>query len=183
MFTDTTNLACNAACIFVIVGLAFQLKCREMWKPILKHLSENNGMKHTDDPHWAGIVSHLCWILGVVVFTMGMVGLNLSLGLPAPLAITAAIQAPMISLAYMVLVGSSPMGLPGVYGPPIPPRIMLCIAEMVIIYAFVQNSQAGAYDGQPMEVFYGMTAIAAVVPQLTSLIHRSTVAKSVQKTA
>lgn len=119
----------------------------------------------------------------MLVFTLGMVGLNLSLGLPAPLAITAAIQAPMISLAYMVLVGSSPMGLPGVHGPPMPPRIMLCIAEIAIIYAFVQNSQAGAYDGQPMEVFYGMTAVAAVVPQLTSLIHRSTVAKSVQKTA
>lgn len=180
---DTSNLACNAACIFVLVGLVFQLKCRVMWQPIIQHLAAHNGMAHTDDPHWAGIVSHCCWILGVIVFTLGLVGLNLSLGLAAPLALTAAVQAPMVSLAYMVLVGSSPMGLPGVRGPPMPPRIMLCIAEIVMFYAFVKNSQAGSYTGEPLNVFYGMTAVAAAVPQLTSLVHRSAVAKSVQKKA
>ena len=34
MFEDTSNLACNAACIFVLVGVVFQLKCRVMWRPI-----------------------------------------------------------------------------------------------------------------------------------------------------
>ena len=89
----------------------------------------------------------------------------------------------MVSLAYMVIVGSSPMGLPGVHGPPIPPRIMLCIAELAMVYAFVKNSQAGTYDHEPLNVFYGSAAVAAAVPQLTSLVHRSAVAKSVAKTA
>ena len=180
---DTTNLACNASCIFVLVGLVFQLNCRKMWKPLIKHLVEHNGMQHADDRHWAGIVSHTCWILGVVVFTTGMIGAGLSLGLTAPLAVTAAIQAPMLSLLYMVVVGASPMGLPGVHGPPIPPRILLSIAEVIICYALFQNMTSGAYDDQPMSMFYGMTAVSAAVPQITSLVHRSAVAKSVQKSA
>jgi hypothetical protein len=68
-------------------------------------------------------------------------------------------------------------------GPPIPPRIMLCIAELAMVYAFVKNSQAGTYDHEPLNVFYGSAAVAAAVPQLTSLVHRSAVAKSVAKTA
>ena len=183
MFEDPSNLACNAACIFVLVGVVFQLKCRVMWRPIVQHLKDHHAMAHTDDVHWGGLVSHSMWILGVIVMTLGLVGLNLSLGLSAPLAITAAVQAPMASLAYMVIVGSSPMGLPGVHGPPIPPRIMLCIAELAMVYAFFKNAQAGMYDKENLNVFYGMTAVSAAVPQLTSLIHRSAVAKSVQKTA
>ena len=97
----------------------------------------------------------------------------LACGLPPALAAFAGAQAPLLQLARVVVVGTSPVGLPNVAGPPMAPRVILVCMELVMLYATVANFSAGVYDDVPRATFFGLTAAAAAVPQLIGAKHRA----------
>ncbi len=73
----------------------------------------------------------------------------------------------------VVVVGTSPVGLPNVAGPPMVPRVIRVCMELVMLYATITNYSNGLYDGVPRATFFGLTAAAAAVPQLIGAKHRA----------
>ena len=78
-----------------------------MWFPILQAHNNRNFVEVKAFTFWAALVSHYCFVLGMVLFGFGALCAGLALGLPPALAACAGAQAPLLQLARVVVVGPS----------------------------------------------------------------------------
>lgn len=176
-----SQLAIQGSCVFALVGTVFMLNCKKMWRHIHDaNLKSFNVSKVDEDvaKMFGGLVSHVCFVLGFLLFALGMVGVGLYLNLTPPLAITAAIQAPMSQLLFMSVLKKSPTGHPDVPGPPLVPKIILTLVECVSVYATYQNISAGVYNPELLKTFQMLVCVAIAVPSAIGFLHRSSKAKS-----
>ena len=167
----------HAASFLGLVGIVFMLTCHVMWHPLFAAATQRHKLEHKLDSKefafWSAAMTHCCFVLGMIAFGFGFTSACMAVGLPAPLAVFSGMQAPMSQLAYMVINGQSPIGLPDVHGPPIVPRVILIIVEFFMIYATYQNASAGVYDSSTMNRWLVAIAISLVIPNVIAMKHRA----------
>ena len=176
-----SELAIQGSCVFVLVGTVFMLNCKKMWRHIYSANLKTFNISKTDEnvtKMFGGLVSHTCFVLGFILFALGMVGVGLYLNLTPSLAIMAAIQGPMSQLLYMSVLKQSPTGHPDVPGPPLAPKIILTLVECVSIYGTYQNISAGVYNPELLRTFQILACVAIAVPSAIGFLHRSGKLKS-----
>ena len=178
-----SELVLQGSCVFALVGTVFMLTCKKMWKHIYKANLKTFGVEKKESDGelerlFGGLVSHCCFVLGFILFALGMVGIGLSLHLTPSLAMMAAIQGPMSQLLFMAMLRKSPTGHPDVPGPPLVPKVILSVVECVSIYGTYQNIQAGVYDPELLKTFQILVLIAIGVPSAIGFFHRNAKSKS-----
>jgi len=171
---DLEKYALTATCVWSFVGFMFMLNCRKMWNNIATAPSWEGALDLSSPgfKRMSALVSHCCFIIGIIVFSLGSVCIGLRLKLPAPIAVFVGTTGIVSQLLYMVVVGESPIGLPDVHGPPVPARIILFIIIAVQSYAFFTNMSEGVYDDVDFTKVAGLGAFAFGVPNAIALKQR-----------
>ena len=161
-------------------GLVFMLNCRKLWTSIFEQDffrkavgSGDSLVKSEAFVHWAAMLSHMAFILGALAFALGTTALGLALALPPALALLAGLSGIMGQLFYMVVNAHSPMGLPGISGPPVPARVVLVVIELALIANAVSGFASGLYAGVDTKTLAGLCAYSLALPWLIAAKHRA----------
>ena len=137
----------NGSCLLALVGVGFMSQCRKLWTPIMNTKSwAAEGV--VPDAHnkafirWAALASHMAFIIGMMAFSFGVNNIGNAIGLPPALSVFAGMSAAVPQLLFMGVTGTSPMGLPDVYGPPVPARISAAIVWCLLAANYFINKDA-----------------------------------------
>ena len=119
---------------------------------------------------WSALASHMSFIVGMLMWSMGCICAGLALEFPPALAILAGFSSAIVQLFFMVLFRTSPMGMPEVDGPPIPARILLIIIESTLIFNAYTGFSSGTYSNLK---FFGLfVTYCVMVPVAVAKKHR-----------
>lgn len=176
MSNELESYALASAGVLTFVGFMFMVKCRVMWHNICLSNPWTGIVQKTPSDcftMWGALVSHVCFVVGMVSFGFGIVSLGLYLDYPPALAIFAGSTGIMAQLFYMVIFGRSPMGLPGVHGPPIPARVILVLVQLFQFYAFFTNVTKGVYKNVHMRSYAAFLGFAICLPMVIAAHHRA----------
>ena len=190
------NFAQYASCFYALIGLVFMLNCR---KVPMKFVTENKAMQgvnlaNDDVKRMYGFACHVFFILGCMTFAFGITNVCLCSSLfgetlaaegNLALAVTPGIGSVFGMVAFMMVRGFGITGVPGLNGPPLPAKIILCIVKLTIVANAIVQLEAGGsmhpalgVDGVPGGVnpvlrdFAAMYLVAVLVPQLIAAKHR-----------
>jgi len=158
----------NGSCLLALVGVGFMSQCRKLWTPIMNTKSwAAEGV--VPDAHnkafirWAALASHMAFIIGMMAFSFGVNNIGNAIGLPPALSVFAGMSAAVPQLLFMGVTGTSPMGLPDVYGPPVPARISAAIVWCLLAANYFINKDALYAAVHPSKVL-GLVGFAVGVP-------------------
>ena len=146
-------------------GILFMVKNEE---------TVNNAVgeaKFTLNAQGLKLASYYLFLLGMTLFTLGMYSVGLAVELPIPLAACAAVSGPISVLIFMGIAKTSITGIPGIAGPPLPPRIALVIVALILN----GNAIAVFMDGTAVawSTFFAVYVAAVGVPHAVGFKHRS----------
>merc|ERR1719478_161224 len=110
-----------------VPGMIFMLKN--------KHTVDNAigeaGFESDKNPKMFAIAAYYLYLLGMVLFTLGMFFLATTLEVPPALGIAAVVGGPISILIWMPVMKMGITGIPGIMGPPMPARIALIVIGVV----------------------------------------------------
>lgn len=166
------TLATCAACVPVLIGVFFMWSCT---KQPLK-IGNNNPVYATIDLTtresklmliW---VMHCLFMLGVVAWSFGtlVIGCVEFWPLPPVICVTPPVTALFFVGMYMAIHGEGIVGMPKVYGPPMPVSVMVAVATLILNWNLMRFLTVLG-NPVPLCVFYFVTV---AFPQLLAYMNR-----------
>ena len=126
----------------ILIGLAFMSGGRDALADDFANLPKLKGQSCTGEV--GAWMVHLIYFGGMCCWGWAITTLGLALQYEAPLAVAAGFIAWDSGFLYMLFTGSSPMGFPGFYGPPLPLQILFGVASASSITSVALKIMAGA---------------------------------------
>ena len=161
------TLALIFACFMGVPGVLFMIKNTET----AKNAEKEAGFSL--DASGLALASYYLFLTGMVLFSVSMLTLGITIGLPAPLAVTAALSGPLTILGYMAIMKVSITGIPGIAGPPMPARIALLVIGTVLHANVIMHIFDGDITGLEWEKFIAVYFVALCAPHMVAMKHRS----------
>ena len=121
------------------------------------------------------LAAYYLFLVGMVLFAISMLTLNLTIGVSPPLAVTAALSGPISVLLFMAIMKTSITGIPGIMGPPLPARVVLIVIGAILNINVIMHIFDGDVDALEWEKFAGLYILAVGVPHLVGAKHRAAV--------
>ena len=152
--------------ILMVPGILFMLKNVDLVKTAVADAKITSA-----SPEMIGIGAYYLYLAGMSITALGAYSLELAMGVPPPLAATAAVSGPLSVLIYMAVAGHSITGIPGVTGPPLPGKIIIGVVGLTLNTNAVMMIMEGAGSLVPFASVY---VFLIAVLHLIAFKHRST---------
>eukprot|EP00392_Amoebophrya_sp_AT5.2_P005219 g5228.t1 len=172
------------ACGILLLGLVFQLACRKIPLENAKLPAISEVLK-PGTPEFGvafGLLGHALFIVGMIAYSLALLILGLALKLAPELAVFPAFATIVSWLWFMKIMKISPVGVPGIAGPPIPALIINSIIVLVILINLIVNwewletvseAKDDFPDFSPLARFI-LVSVLPVVSHLIAFKHRQT---------
>ncbi|CAD7936032.1 unnamed protein product [Amoebophrya sp. A25] len=170
------------SCAVMIIGIAFLMKCREI--PIqafeMPHVRKVIDLNSAQFGVAAALCAHMLFVVGVLAWGLGLLCLGLALRLVPELAVFPTFLNLFVFLAYMKIFRQSPMGVPGITGPPLPAIIinvtvtMYLLINLIVNQEYLFDASKAEYDFKNFsaEGRFALCLVLAFFPQLAGFKHR-----------
>ena len=163
------TIALSFGVLMGVPGLLFMVKNKDT----VKNAIDEAGFGSKYNTEMLAIASYYLFLAGMMLFGISMMILGLDLGLPAALAVCAALGGPLSVLGFMAITKQSITGIPGISGPPLPARIALIVIGSVININAIMHGIDGADSAATWIKFFSLYVVAVAVPHLVGFKHRS----------
>ena len=160
-----------AACFPVILGIVFMVNARKELAEVFKPSAIPKGNK--DQAFFAGAITHLMFILGIIVHSMGVMNLALGIGYPVQLALLPPFATLATLLVFMAVTRTGICGAPGFNFPPVPGVIGLPIILGTLLYNAYTNWDSYGLTDYETTVLAALVAAPVLISQGLGAWHRS----------
>jgi len=166
------TLALIFACFMGLPGLLFMAKNKDT----VKNAEKEAGFSL--DASGLALASYYLYLTGMALFAIAILVLGITIGLPPPLAVPAALSGPLTILGYMAIMKVSITGIPGIAGPPMPARIALLVIGTVLHANVIMHIFDGDITALEWEKFIAVYITGLCAPHMIAMKHRSAAASS-----
>ena len=162
------SVTMGVSCLLLVPATLFMATNKKVAMNAVKEA----GLESSINDNALALAAYYLFLVGGMLFEMGMMILSLTLGLIAPLALCAATSGLISILLMMAITKTSITGIPGITGPPMPARIGLIVVGALLNINAALHIFDGDISNADWLTFALLYIVSVGVPHAIAFKHR-----------